>query len=261
MVGLDPFCNKLKKYAVIHGTELNLKGFGKNLIDKALLNFKHIIAVSNYTKSLVAHLKLNNIVVIPNGFSLKIEEQVPIIKDTKNPILITVGNVSERKGQLNVIKALPLLIEKYPKIHYHIVGIPTLQKDFESIAKALNVTEHLTFHGMVTEERKQQLLKESTLFVMLSNKTTTGDVEGFGIAIIEANALGLPAIGSKDTGIEDAIKANYSGKLIEGENALALQNAIDAILADYSMYEKQAKDWSTHFTWDKIIQKYIKALE
>ena len=46
----------------------------------------------------------------------------------------------------------------------------------------------------------------SDVFVMLSSPTSTGDVEGFGIAIIEANALSLPSIGAKDCGIEDALE-------------------------------------------------------
>ena len=114
---------------------------------------------------------------------------------------------------------------------------------------------------MVSEQKKQQLLAESTLFVMLSNQTTTGDVEGFGIAVLEANAIGKPAIGALNTGIEDAIQDGYSGKLIEAQNGLELRTAIDTILNNYTAYSNQAQNWSTQFTWDKIIQKYIHVIE
>ena len=37
---------------------------------------------------------------------------------------------------------------------------------------------------------------KSDIFIMMSEMTESGDVEGFGIAIIEANSLGLPSIGT-----------------------------------------------------------------
>ena len=61
LVGLDPFLSKEKKYVVLHGSEVNLQGFYKKLTDKALYGFNQIVAVSNFTKSLVHHLKLKNI--------------------------------------------------------------------------------------------------------------------------------------------------------------------------------------------------------
>lgn len=265
MVGLDPFLKNGNKYAVIHGSELNLKGINKNLTNKSLLNFNKIIAVSNYTKSLVAHLRNIEVEVIPNGFNLGNNKNETVInlvtEDLKNPILITVGNVSERKGQLNVIKALPLLKEKYPKIQYHVVGIPTLEKDFKVIAKKINIADHITFHGLVTERKKQQLLQESTIFVMLSTKTKTGDVEGFGISILEANALGLPAIGSNDSGIVDAINNSNSGILVNPKNNETILNAVEEISTNYKNYSENAKKWSTQFKWELIIKKYLKVFE
>jgi len=265
MIGLDPLLNNKKKYVVIHGSELNLKGFAKKLTNNALLNFNKIIAVSNFTKSLIQHLKHSKVEVISNGFNIETciseESTNKVIKDKENPILITVGNVTQRKGQLNVIEALPILIEKFPKIHYHIVGIPTMQQDFEELAKKLNVAEHITFHGLVTEQKKQQLLQESTIFVMLSTKTITGDVEGFGIAIIEANAFGLPAIGSNTSGIVATIHNNVSGKLVDPKNKDAILNAVEEISNNYSNYSINATAWSAQFKWEVIIKKYLKAFE
>lgn len=264
MVGLDPFLSKNKKYAVIHGSEVNLQGFNKKFTDKALQNFKKIVAVSNFTKSLIDELNLKNIIVIPNGFSLphlEIEKSINKAINKEYPTLITVGNVTQRKGQLNVIKALPRLLELYPNLHYHIVGIPTEQKNFEKIALALKVLDHITFHGNVNDKVKYKLLHKSDIFVMLSNSTNKGDVEGFGIAIIEANSLGLPAIGSFNSGIADAINEKYSGRLIDQLNVDNLVEAYEDIFENYENYTKQSKDWSKQFEWSIIIKKYASIFE
>lgn len=248
--------------AVVHGSEVNLKNkFLKKLTNSSLNNFNHIIAVSNFTKSLIENLVNPSIDVVPNGFEIEKLIEVGIKKSNKEyPKLITVGNVTKRKGQLNVIKALPLLIKKFPNICYQIVGTPTEKEFFLSVAKVLQVEKHIVFYGIVSEKKKQLLLKSSDIFVMLSENLQNGDVEGFGIALLEANSLGIPSIGAEKCGIEDAIKNNYSGILVDNKNAKELETAIDQIVNDYASYSKNAVVWSKNFTWDKIINQYIKII-
>ncbi len=263
LVGFYPFLSKKKKNVVIHGSEVNLEGFYKKITNYALLNFNKIIAVSNFTKSLISDKKLTNIVVIPNGFAVSnFNSSQPINKTqvNDNPILITVGNVSERKGQLNVIKSLPKLLKRYPKLHYHIVGINSEINAFKKEATAIGVLKHITFHGRVDEQEKNRLLFESDIFMMLSEQTSTGDVEGFGIAILEANAIGLPAIGSRNCGIEDAILVNNSGLLVSPKNCEEICSAVELIWNNFPVYKKNAIAWSNEFCWQKIILKYLEVI-
>src|SRR5690606_11393034 len=138
-----------------------------------------------------------------------------------HPVLTTVGRVSTRKGQLQVINLLPELKKRYPEIHYHCIGIPTEAADFFEQAKVLGVDQQVTFHGAVDDQTLKEMLLATEVFVMLSTESPTGDVEGFGIAILEANALGIPAIGSKGCGIEDAIQEGISGFLVATQDAVA----------------------------------------
>lgn len=256
------FYNK-KFIAILHGSEVNFsKKLLKNSINWSLKRFSKLITVSNYTKSLVFHLNHKDIVVIPNGFdaskwNIKSKSKIQL---KGNPKLITVGNVTERKGQLNVINMLSELIKTYPEIHYHCVGIPTQKEEFISIALKLKVETHITFHGKVSDSHLQELLQSSDVFVMLSNPTQTGDVEGFGIAIIEANALGLPSIGSINCGIEDAISNKKSGILVTYNDSEVFLKALNEILSKYENYKFEAKQWAKQHTWETIIKQYIKEI-
>lgn len=255
------FFFKRKFIAIIHGSEVKLPNTVlRKLTDNALKRFDKIIAVSNYTKSLVSHLNLKSIEVIPNGFNM----EVPLDSREKSqpvPVLITVGNVTQRKGQHNVIHALPCLLKKYPDLKYHIVGIPTEKSMLEKLSLNLKVENAVTFFGKVSEAEKIELLQQADVFVMLSEVTETGDTEGFGIAILEANALGIPAIGSLGCGIEDAIKDGISGKLIDNRDSKQLTRALEDILNSYETYSKGAKTWSQDFTWEKVIKSYLRILK
>ena len=254
---------KRQYIAVIHGTEVNFKNrLLKWTVDRSLKRFTRVIAVSQYTKSLVDSLHLNSIMVIPNGIDGTIWDSTS--KTTMllqgQPKLITVGNVTERKGQLNLIKMLPELIKSFPELHYHCVGIPSEAERFLTLAKELHVDDHVTFHGRVDQVHLQQFLKASDAFVMLSNATATGDVEGFGIAILEANALGVPAIGAKGSGIEDTIQQGVSGFLIDPNDAQAFKSALKHILAQQDDFSEQAKAWAEVHDWKLIIDRYVEVI-
>lgn len=262
IVALYSFFFNRKYVAVIHGSEVNFEhNILKRSINFALKRFDKIIAVSNYTKQLISHLKLDNVVVIPNGIdSSELDLDAAEIDLKGEPKLITVGNVTDRKGQLNVIKHLSELKKIFPDIHYHIVGLPTQADEFLGIAKQLEVHGHITFHGKVSNAKLYQLLNSSDIFIMLSSETKEGDIEGFGIAIIEANYFGLPAIGALNCGIEDAIDHDRSGKLIDYNDSKACIDAINTIMTDKESYQTHAQRWAHTHDWNTIIQHYIKEI-
>ena len=247
--------------AIIHGTEVLLTNFFlKNLTDRCLQSFNHVIAVSNYTLDLVKYLSLQQTSVIPNGIQLKLQPTSKI-KASKEIQLLTVGNLTQRKGQHNVIQALPQLVKKYPRLIYHCVGIPTKKDELEDLARRLKVQAHIQFHGRVSHQEKECLLLQSDIFMMLSERTKSGDVEGFGIAILEANQFGTPAVGSEKSGIEDAIKDGYSGLLVDSHDSEAIVHAVEQILDDYQYYSYHATQWVKEFEWKNIVSSYKRIID
>lgn len=260
-VGFCSFFFKQQTMAIIHGTEVNFKSLLlRKSIDFSLKRFDNIVAVSNYTKALVSRLN-RGVNVIPNGINVsEWHNKKSKIVLQGSPVLTTVGRVSSRKGQLNVIQHLPELIQHFPDVHYHCVGIPSEADDFIAIAKSLNVASHITFHGSVDASKLKQILEATSIFVMLSSESLTGDVEGFGIAILEANALEIPAIGSKGCGIEDAIKSHYSGVLIDVDDANQLIIGINEILNKMPKFRLNAKSWAQIHDWDVVVKHYLSLL-
>ncbi len=251
-----------KSLAILHGHEL-LKGqwFKSWLIRSNIRNFSMAVAVSNFSKNNSSpHLDQNKIVVIPNGFNP--EKYSAQFAQNRNSFsveinLITVGRISARKGQHNVLKALPNLVKKYPSIVYHMVGIKDKSRKIDSLIETLALKEHVRFHGVVSEGDLEVLFKSSDVFIMLSENQSDGDVEGFGIAIIEANYFGLPAIGSFGCGIEQAIKDGFSGRLVCAHEPDKIVDALDDVLAHYPAYSTNALSWANEHVWTNVFSKYL----
>ncbi|MDQ6812889.1 MAG: glycosyltransferase family 4 protein [Bacteroidota bacterium] len=250
--------------AVVHGTELDLKSATpKKATTYSLGKFDKVIAVSDYTRSFLPRSLPARIhqFTIHNGISGgEFSITASSSKLGGEPALITVGNVTERKGQLNVINALPTIAQLYPGVQYHIVGKPTNKESIQASAKTLGVEHKVTSYGAVSRDDLLQKLRSASIKLMLSNHTSEGDFEGFGIAVLEANAFGVPAIGSKNSGIAEAIVHGQTGLLVDPNCPKEIAEAVKLICHDYIRFSNNAKAWARQHDWKIIVKEYVAAI-
>jgi len=147
-------------------------------------------------------------------------------------VLLSVGRLDpaeRRKGQDQVIRALPGIIAGCPDVVYLIVGGGADQARLEALARELNVADNVVFAGTVSAEELPQLYRLADLFVMPSTQ------EGFGIVFLEAAASGLRVIGGNADGSADALADGAIGTLVDPADAPALVRAVTAALSGSGM--------------------------
>lgn len=251
---------KGRSIAVLHGSEVIPSNYlFRVLTHRCLQYFDMLVAVSKFTRSMIpAHLGQKPVRVISNGIDLlEFENIQPAGKLEGNPALVTVGNLTQRKGQHRVVSALPVLKKRFPELRYHMIGLPTNKDEIVKQAEGLGVLQDIVIHGKIGDRKKMfQILSDADVFVMLSDKAPDGSVEGYGIAILEANALGIPAIGARGCGIEDAILEGHNGLLIDGNDSSAFLKALEAIIGDHSSYSVRARQWAQNHTWTETGRAY-----
>ena len=246
----------VKIFTVIHGTEL-----GETLTLKWTLfclgKSNNIISVSNFTRSLVPEkLKLKTS-VNNNGIDINKWNGVSDTYALDNyPILITVGSISLRKGQYNVIKLLPTIIEEFPNAHYHCVGNYGEKKDLLNIIEELKLNDYVTLHGYCEHSELEKLYNLSHVNMLLSNNNNNTDFEGYGISVLEGNLYGVPAIGAKDSGLEDAIRNHYNGAIVDPNNNKDVMDSLKNIFMDYNNYSIRSKLYAKANKWDRKIDQY-----
>ena len=253
--------SNIRIITVVHGTEL-----GKTIFLKwtlfCLNKSNKIITVSKFTRSLIPkHIRYKTY-VINNGVSLERWSNVPNDYNLKHyPILLTVGSISIRKGQFNVIKLLPYLIKEFPNTHYHCVGNHKNKEMLFSLMEKLNLTDKVTIHGFLEHSKLEKIYSISHINMMLADNKNIFDFEGFGISVLEGNIYGLPTIGSKYTGLEDSINNNYNGKLVDPENYKEIIESLKQILENYNHYSICSKSHAKKNMWESKIDQYEKLLQ
>ena len=260
-----------KKICLIHSKEINhAKGTNLNKrVLNVLNNVDHVVSNSEYTKNLAINCDVvqNKITVINPGVNptkeineKEIKEADNLLKD-KNPRLITVSRLDKRKNHEKIIMALRNLKQIYPNIIYTCVGDGDEEENLKQLVKELDLDEQVLFLKKISQDLKNTLVAKSNIFVMPSiiHKKS---VEGFGIAFIEAAQHGVPSIGGKDGGASDAIEHQKNGLICDGNSLDEIYSSINDLLNNkkYLEYGKSAKENSTKFCWDKIIEKYKKIL-
>ena len=260
-----------KKICLIHGKEINHeKG---TLLNKRVLevlnNVETIVANSEYTKKLAISLGIQQkkIIVIHPGINQvqelnkKTLSKVENLLKHKSPRLITVSRFDKRKNHEKIIMALRNLKQIYPGIVYVCIGNGEEEKNIKTLVTELSLQEQVMFFKDISNDLKNSLIAKSNIFVMPSiiHKKS---VEGFGIAYIEAAQYSVPSLGGKDGGASDAIEHQKTGLICDGNELDEVYSSINLMLENnkYLEYGKAAKENSSKFQWNKIIEEYIKIL-
>jgi phosphatidylinositol alpha-1,6-mannosyltransferase len=264
--------HRLPWAAVGHGSEFRFQRAWERILTRWSFNQADgVICVSEFTwhRMRAANIKPKKGEIIPNGADSKQFRILPsseIEEFRRNfglqgaQILVTVGNLTERKGQDIVIKALPDIIKEFPDTHYVMIGLPTRQEELHQLAADLKVEQHVHFLGRLDAALLICLLNSCDVFVMTSKQTEDGDCEGYGIAAVEAALCGKPAVVSSGSGLAEAISDSVTGFAVPESDPSATAKAITALLKDpdlrMKMGEAARRRALDEQTWEHRVIQY-----
>ena len=150
-------------------------------------------------------------------------------------ILLNVARLSPQKGMLYALRALPLILARYPSAHLVSIGATTDQSwlaQLEQEAASLGVTDN--FHVLGRRDDVIDFLRACDLFIFPSL------YEGLGIALIEAMAAGCACIASSAGPIPEVINNGEDGILVPPADPGAITAAVCQLLGDESLRKRLA---------------------
>ncbi len=243
-----------------------LSGIFRRYRDRTLMEVDHFYPVSEYTAGVLKKLGIqeSRITVIINGTD---PEQffpvnsVPLRKKLgleKKKVLLTITRLVERKGIDTVLASLPRVLSHIPDVHYLIIGDGDDRLRLQKLVKYHQLESKVTFTGRVPYDELNDFYNAADLFVMPS-KTQIPDVEGFGIVFLEANACGLPVIGSDSGGIPSAIRDGVTGYIVPEANHEKLAEKIIELFNNPKGLKQlglQGREWVTkEANWSRLSRK------
>ncbi|HRZ95868.1 MAG TPA: glycosyltransferase family 4 protein [Candidatus Moranbacteria bacterium] len=267
--------NRKPAVCVLHGLDLTYKNFiyQKLWVGFFMKKLDKFICVGQETLYIAKEKGLpeEKLVFIPNGVDTekyfkhceKSElEKILDIKLEDKKVILTSGRLAKRKGVAWFCEhVMPNLSENYI---YIVAGDGADRKNIEEVIKNKNLSKRIKMLGYVTDEVRNILFNTCDIFVQPNTKVL-GDMEGFGISVIEAASCQLPVIAANLEGLKDAIKNGGNGFLVESGNASAWVEKINEVLADDNFrreFGQKARQYVIeNYSWGKISRRYLEEIE
>ncbi|HWO18735.1 MAG TPA: glycosyltransferase [Kofleriaceae bacterium] len=147
-------------------------------------------------------------------------------------VVLTVSRLAPRKGHRTALRAIARLAADRPRLKYVYTGTgDALRAELTALARELGVASRVIAAGVVPDDELPALYRRARAFALLVDESP-GDVEGLGVALLEAAASGVPAVGTRTGGIPEAIADGESGLLVAPGDDDAAAAAIARLLGD-----------------------------
>ncbi len=166
--------------------------------------------------------------------------------------IVTVSRLVWRKNVDTAIEAFAQLVAQDTELMFDIVGDGPERPALESLARKLKVFDRIVWHGHVSDARRDEILRQASVFVMAPRVGESGtDVEGLGLVYLEAAAYGLPIVASPTGGVTDIVVSGVTGACVHPESVTEMALAIRGFLADgLPMDAQKRRMWvEREFSW------------
>ncbi len=224
------------------------------LIEGLFFIFYHDLPFITSSSSVAKELKEygigeNNIHIIHHGVSvIKLDKKQ---EKNKIPTIIYLSQLSQDKGIEDALNAFAIIFKKNKNLVFWVVGKSkdaSYEREIKNLTRRLNIVRRVEFFGFVSEKEKFELLSKSLILIHPSVR------EGWGLNVIEANSVGIPAVGYNVTGLKDSILHMKTGILTKENTPQGLVDSLSLLIEDKDLYEdlsRNAIEWSKNFSWSK----------
>lgn len=216
-----------------------------------------VAAISSYTARATARIAGVQPRIIPYGIELPPLDPAP---PTEPGLILNVGRLVERKGQVYLIEALAHLAHR-PGAHLVIVGEGHERPRLEAAIRQHGLADRVRLTGRISDEALDRLYRQCQVFVLPAIVDSTGDTEMLGMVSLEAMRYGKPVVATAVGGISDIVVNDETGLLVGQRDPAALAAALDRLLEDPALGGRLGRSGyefaRQRFAWPAVLDQTL----
>jgi len=191
----------------------------------------------------------DKIVIHRLGVDLDQISFIPRIPRKHEFTVLMAASFKEKKGLEYGLIAMRRVIDALPdkRINIRIIGDGVLRDRLYHLADVLNLHPYIQWHGYQPHSVFLQALYEVDVFLSPSVTASNGDTEGGApVALIEAQAAGLPVVSTFHADIPEVVLNNRTGLLVPERDAVKLAEAIIALVQNPELRLRFGREGRRH---------------
>ncbi len=164
--------------------------------------------------------------------------------------LAVVSRLAPNKRIDHAVRAVNCLKQRGIAAHLTIVGTGEVEGDLRRLVTELQLGDQVTLTGPLSEADKDARLRDAHFLLHTSLR------EGWGLNVIEANAMGTPAVVYPVAGLVESTLHDQTGIISREETPESLAEALAGVLASpekYDTYRVNAWERAKTLHWDKVL--------
>ena len=170
---------------------------------------------------------------------LELAEYSPVsARPNGRPVILSVGQLKERKGLAELIEACRVLRDRGYRFRCRIVGEGPQRPQLEQLIRRGSLEDVVTLSGALPHDEVVAEYRNATMFVLPCIRTRTGDVDGIPNVLAEAMALRVPVISTDLPAIRELVSSGVNGLLVAPNDQDALVGAMCRMLDDEGLRER-----------------------
>ncbi|WP_276978800.1 glycosyltransferase family 4 protein, partial [Flavobacterium filum] len=204
------------------------------------------------------HPEIINLHILPVGFRKDYLEKIQITEKKINPKhIVFCGRLMPIKGPDNAILILNELVRCNYDVHLDIIGDGPMREDLLEKVKQLNLQNHITFHGFLTQNKVFEIMAQSSIFLLAATvEKETLRAETQGLVIQEAQFFKLPVVVSNIGGIPFGLIDGKTGFLIDQSDINLFVSKI-CLLIDNQNLQLSMGDKGHEFVQERFDSKIL----
>ncbi len=149
-------------------------------------------------------------------------------------IVVHIGRFAAQKNHAGLVRIAQMVLRTNPLACFVLIGDGPLHHDIETMVEELGLSKAFRFLGI--RHAVEQILTCCDVFLFPSKW------EGFGLVALEANAAGIPVVGSDVPGIREAVEDGKTAFLCPREDESAFARAVCQLLNDPALRRQMGKN-------------------
>lgn len=231
---------KGKIVTIFHGNDISeyVKKNGLSVYKNLINNGDLYLPVSDHWKKELIKLGFDSTKCIVHHMGIDTESFTytkKYLQENEVVKILSIGRLVEKKGfKYSILAMKEYLNLNKREFEYNIIGDGPLKKNLEKLIMDLGLEKNVKLLGWRDQEEVRSYLGESHIFIAPSVTSSSGDMEGIPMVLMESIGIGLPVIASNHSGIPELVISDTTGFLTEERDYRKIAYYTEKIINNYN---------------------------